>query len=226
MLNTFTPSPASSRVDATRWHLSSGTHFANLQSSGTANTGWTATGSPSALTPGTGDFNTTADFAPAGISLATTASAQSIRFQTLLFGSYAQWAMARDILGYEPTKLCFSVWASFAVNTANESLTGFGFVTQVAAITADAHKVAWIHSDGTNFTFRENTNTDAGAAKDTALHQFMVKIDATNMEWFIDGTSQGTLSTPADVWPVSWQVNGAAARTNTVQMASLVVWYE
>lgn len=224
MLNTIAPNPGRMFVDTNRWHLSPGTHFGFATIAATP-TGWTAT-SWTALSAGTGDFNTTADFAPAGIGLNTVGSALSVRFQTLLFGSYAHRAMATDILGYEPTKLCFKVWASFAVNTANESNTGFGFVTTINATTADGEKVAWIHSDGTNFTFRQNTNTDAGAAKDTSFHEYVVKIDATNMEWFIDGVSQGTLSTPTDVWPVTWQANGAAGRTNTVQLTDLVIWYE
>lgn len=218
--------PGISAVDAARWHLSGGTHYMLPFLSTTAAAGWTYTGTPTALTGATGDFNSGSDISPAGVALGTVASAQSLRFQTRLFGAYAHRAMATDILGYEPTKLCFRIWAAFPVNTANESLTGFGFVTEVAAITTDAHKVAWIHSDGTNFTFRQNTNTDAGAAKDTAFHEYTVKIDATNMEWFIDGVSQGTLSTPADVWPVAWQANGAAARTNSMSLANLVVWYE
>lgn len=226
---TFNPNlrnPGRAHVDAARWHLTGGTHYSHKFASTTATAGWTFTGTPSALTGGTGDFNSAADITPIGLNIGTVASAQSIRFQTLLFGSYAHRAIATDILGYEPTKLCFKVWAGFSINTANEPHTGFGFVTAVAAITADNQKVAWIHSDGTNFTFRENGNTDAGAAKDTSYHEYIVKIDATNMEWFIDGVSQGTLSTPVDVFPVSWQANGAAARTNAVQISNLLVWYE
>lgn len=216
------------RVDVPEheWHLAAGTHYHNLFNSATAPAGWTHTGTPSALTASTGDFNSSADHSPVGLGLNTVASAQSLRFQSLLFGTYAQWATARDILGYEPTKLCFKLWASFAINTANEANTGFGLVTTSAATTANSEKIAWVHSDGTNFTFRENTNTDAGAAKDTAFHEYIIKIDATNMEWFIDGVSQGTLSTPTDKWGAAFQANGAAGRTNSVQVSSLLVWYE
>lgn len=226
MLGTSSPNPGRSFADAARWHLTAGSHYSNPFPSATAPAGWTYTGTPIVLASGSGDFNTTADITPFGLTLTTTASAQSLRFQTLLFGSYAHRAIATDILGYEPTKLCFRVWANFPVNTANETHSGFGFATAVAATTADSEKVAWIHSDGTNFVLRQNGNTDAGAAKDTSWHEFMVKIDATNMEWFIDGTSQGTLSTPADVWPVTYQANGAASRTNTLSQSGLVVWYE
>lgn len=225
MLQPANVNPGRVNVPEHQWHLSAGTHYSQ-RLSGTAPAGWSATGSPTGGSSGSADFNSSSDNAPYGFGLNTVASAQSYRFQTLLFGSYAHRMAAEKILGYTPTKLCFRVWADFAINSANESNTGFGFVTTISATTTDGQKVAWIHTDGSNYILRENTNTDTGGADNGGFAEFVVKIDATNMEWFINGTSQGTLSTPADVWPVAWQVNGAASRTNTVQVSNLLVWYE
>lgn len=222
------PSRPVKRVDVPEhlWNLSGGTHFNNMFASASASSGWTYTGTPTLNNAATGDFNSSGDHTPVSVGLATVASAQSLRFQTRMFGSYAHWSLARDIIGYPPTKLCYRVWASFPINSANESHTGFGFVDLVAATTADGEKVAWFHCDGTNILFREDSNTVTTIAKDTSMHEFIVKVDATNMECFVDGTSYGTLSTPADTWPVSWQANGAASRTNRVEVSHLTVWYE
>lgn len=225
MLTPANVNPGRVDVPEHQWHLSGGTHYSSRLPS-TAPAGWATTGSPTGLSSGSADFNSSSDNAPMGVGLNTVASAQSYRFSTLLFGSYAHRMIAEKILGYRPTKLCFRVWADFSTNSANESNTGFGFVTTTVATTTDAQKVAWIHTDGANILLRSNTTTDAGPVDTGGYKEIVVKVDETNIEWFADGVSQGTISTPGDVFPVAWQVNGAAARTNTVQVSNLLVWYE
>ncbi|KKK48953.1 hypothetical protein LCGC14_3139960, partial [marine sediment metagenome] len=71
-----------------------------------------------------------------------------------------------------------------------------------------ADELAWIYTDGTNFTIRSDADSDAGAADDTDWHVWKITVkigSATDaVEWFIDGTSQGKMDRKTDEWPVSF----------------------
>lgn len=216
-------------IDAGRdvWSNGVGTDYIISWGSAAAYTGWTATGTPTIIANAAdGDLFSISDHNPIGIQIATVASAQSYRFQSLLFGARNHMKAAADILGYEPTLLCMRVQARFSVNSANEDQTGFGLVTTTAATTTNAQKVCWVSSDSANFKVRANTTTDTGAAIDTAWHDWLFVMDGTNIEWFIDGASQGTCAMQTDAYGAAFQVNGAAARTNVVQISNVHVWYQ
>lgn len=209
------------------WHRMFGTDYILSWANATAYAGWTYTGTPTLIAnTGVGDLFSLADHDPIGLQLATTASAQSARFQELPFGTYNHLVNAANILGYTPTRLVMTIVARFSVASANEAQTGFGLVNTTSATSTNAQKVAWIASDGTNFVLRSNTSTDTGAAVDTNWHEWQVAIDATNTEWFIDGVSQGSFATVSDIWGGGFQVNGPASRTNVPQVSTVHVRYE
>jgi len=227
---TFSPRPAPRvYVDGSRetWVNSAGTDFIVSWGSASAYGGWSYTGTPTIIANAAdGDLFSRTDHNPAGVQIATIASAQSMRFATLLFGSREHMKAAGDILGYAPTLMCLRVQARFSVSSANEDQTGFGFVATTAATTTNAQKVCWVSSDSANFKVRSNTNTDTGAAVDTAWHDWLFVLDGTNITWYIDGASQGTCTLQTDAYGAAFQVNGAAARTNIVQISNVHVWYE
>lgn len=209
------------------WHRMFGTDYVASWANASAYAGWTYTGTPSLIANASdGDLFSLTDHNPAGLQLATTASAQSMRLQELPFGTYNHFVNAEKILGYTPTRLVMTIIARFSVASANEAQTGFGLVNVTTATTSNGQKVAWIASDGTNFILRSNTTTDTGATVDTNWHEWKVVVDATNTEWFIDGASQGSYSTVADIWGGGFQVNGAASRTNVPQISSVHLRYE
>lgn len=209
------------------WYRSLGTDYISVFGTATAYTGWTYTGTPSLIANASdGDFLSLTDHNPPGLRLATIASAQSLRLQRLMFGSRAHMKAAADVLGYEPSRLCFRAIAQFEVASANEAQTGFGLVTTISATSTNAQKVAWISSDSANFVVRSDTNTDTGAAVDTNWHDWLVVLDGSNIEWFIDGASQGTCALQTDAYGCAFQVNGASSRTNIPAISTLHVWYE
>ncbi len=216
-------------VDGSRdfWGGVYGTDYIVSWANATAYGNWSYTGTPTLIANAAdGDLFSLTDHNPAGLQIATVASAQSMRHNVLTFGSREHVKAAADILGYEPTLLCFRVLARFSVNSANEDQTGFGLVATTAATTTNAQKVCWVSSDSANFKVRSNTNTDVGAAIDTAWHDWLFVLDGANIEWFIDGTSQGTCTQQSDAYGAAFQVNGAAARTNVVQISTVHVWYQ
>ena len=145
-----------------------------------------------------------------------------------LFGDYAHALLAGQILGYLPTTLNMECYARFA-SGADEEETGFGFleagVDANALVKADL--MAYITTDGTNFSLESGAAADAGAAEDTDPHQWKIKCKGTTAEWFIDGTSQGTIALQDDLWPVAW---GAGTKASSGQNDPVInwlhIWYE
>lgn len=227
---TFSPRPAPRvYVDGTResWQNARGTDYVIAWANATAYTGWTYTGTPSLIANAAdGDLFSLADHNPAGIQIATTASAQSIRQQQLIFGSRDHMKAAADILGYEPTLLCYRVQARFSVSSANEDQTGFGLVTTVSATTTNAQKACWVSSNGTNFVVRSNTNVANNGAIDTTWHDWLFILDGTTITPYRDGVLQNTITQQSDAYGAAFQVNGAASRTNVVQISAVHVWYQ
>jgi hypothetical protein len=92
------------------------------------------------------------------------------------------------------------------VNSADEPTAGFGFIEAGGVVTDEANHLAIISSDGTNFQLAANGGagalTDVGAAVDATWHYWdIVMTLGGSTEWFIDGTSQGSVALTADVFP-------------------------
>src|SRR3990167_10517709 len=185
--------------------------------SGLDSFGWTTT--TLSLTAATGgDFLSSATVGtPASISLgADTDLLQS----PLIFGDYSHGLMAGQILGHYPTRLIIEVYAAFLTHSANETRTGFG-LTEAGGTSGTANDaMAWIHTDGTNFTVRSAADSDAGAADDASFHQFRIVVSfgtTDAVEWFIDGSTQGKMDVQAALWPCSF--GGYSSTTNRFSMA-------
>jgi hypothetical protein len=145
-----------------------------------------------------------------------------------IFGDYAHALLAGQILGYVPTSLNMECYARFAANNDEEE-TGFGFleagVDANALVKADL--MAFITSDGTNFSLESAAAADAGSTDNTNPHQWKIKCKGTTAEWFIDGTSQGTIALQTDLWPVAWGAGTKAATGANDPVINWVhIWYE
>lgn len=155
-------------------------------------------------------------------------SASDLFLSPAIFGDYASGLRAGQILGYTPTRLNLEVYANFSVHTADEDTTGFGLSTG-SSLTATNH-IAFIYTDGTNFHIRGTPGTgafdDAGAVDDANFHLFKVVATAGGtVEWFIDGTSQGTITLVDDLFPTALSASVVAAGTNRVNIAWAHIYY-
>ena len=134
--------------------------------------------------------------------------------------------MASQILGYTATRLNLEIYAAFGTATANETITGFGLSTG-SGLTATNH-VAYIFSNSANFAIRGTDGTgaltDTGAVVDNSYHLWKVVLTAGgSTEWFIDGTSQGTITLKTDMFPTALCVG--ATTTNRVSVDWAHIWY-
>lgn len=185
--------------------------------------GWSgAIAANASVTEGsTGDFLSSADVDPTRLVVGST---NTNIWSPRIFGSYDHGLVASRFLNYMPTKLGMECYARFSVASANENTSFIGFHAVSATDITAAGGLAGIMSDGANFRLKSDTGDDAGAAVDTAWHLFKFIIDGTNVEWFIDGTSQGTITMLNDIFPTSWGV--ASGTTNRPQVAWVRIWYE
>lgn len=225
--------------DPRNWGISPGTDFlmdagttTALITSGTAGQvlseyGWTTT--TLAYTAGSAaDFASSADRGvPPHVIMA---DASDLLASPAIFGSYDHMLSASRFLGYFPTRLCFEVIAAFTTAAADEPSSAFGFVEDGGSVitAAAADQMACISSNGTNFELNSGAASDAGAAIDTAWHTWKVVLDSSTSlaEWFIDGTSQGTIAIQADEFPVSFEAGIVAAGTNDLGISDVHIWYE
>ena len=189
--------------------------------------GWTIT-SIAGYTEGTdADFLSSADKGVPG-HYVTDAGSDLIQ-SPAVFGDYTHGQQAAHHLGHDPTTLTLEAWAAFSVHSANETATGLGFVINGGSIITAANAIAVIHTDGTNFTVRSGADSDLGATDDALWHLFKIVIttgSATDaVEWFIDGTSQGTMNRRTDAYPaaVGWGV--VSGGTNRVLIGPARVFY-
>lgn len=182
--------------------------------------GWTgAVAANAAITEGSaGDFLSSADVDPTRLVIGSTNTAlQSPR----IFGSYDHALIASRFLGYMPTKLSMECYARFSVASANETTSFIGLHTPAGSDIAAAGGGGGIVSNGTNFLLVSDAGSDAGAAIDTAWHLWRIEWKAATVEWFIDGVSQGTITTEADIWPLSWAVRSGTTNRPQVSWARL-----
>ncbi len=215
---------------AAHWTRSAGTDFWYVErEAGTAaddlitNYGWTTTGLSYTLGSGA-DLLTSADV---GTPTSTDfGAATDLLLSPSIFGDYVHSRQAANILGYDPTTLNFECMAAFSVNSAAETISGFGFSTG-SGLTATNH-VAYIYSDATNFAIRGTDGTgaltDVGALVDTLWHRWRIVATAGGtVEWFIDGTSQGTITLKTDLFPTAF--SASSTTTNRLSLAQAHVWY-
>lgn len=135
-----------------------------------------------------------------------------------IFGSYSQRLLAAQFLGYLPTKLVLEFYGAFTVASADEAATYMGFHNG-SAITAA------VYSNATNFLLSNGSTTLTGPAVDNAFHQWRITTTAGGThEFWVDGTSYGTLAITADVWPAALIV--AASTTNRFALAWAHIWVE
>jgi hypothetical protein len=187
--------------------------------------GWLTSGYSHLASSGA-DFMSSADVGTTG-GLNFDAAGDYI-ISPFIFGDYAHALLVGQILGHMPTSLNMECYARFAANNDEEE-TGFGFLeagTDANAL-VKADLMAFITSDGTNFSLESGAAADAGSTDNTTAHQFKIKCSGTTAEWFIDGTSQGTIALQNDLWPVAWGA-GTKATTgaNDPVIAWTHIWYE
>lgn len=147
-----------------------------------------------------------------------------------IFGDYAHQLLAGQILGYMPTSLNMECYARFAVNN-NEEATGFGFLEDggagAAAITK-ANTMAFLTSDGTNFSMESGAAAAASDSLDsTTAHQFRITCTGSTATLRIDGVEQGnTLALQAGQWPVPWGAGTTTGGANDPVISFVHIWYE
>lgn len=202
-----------------------GDHADTVTASGATNLsgldsfGWTTTSL--ILTAGVdGDFLSAADDLTTRFGLD---GANDVLLSPTIFGSYGHGQMVAEILGYTPTKLVLDMFAAFPTNSANEATTFMGFSQAAVTDATAAGSGGAVTSDGTNFVLKSDNGSDVGALLDTLFHKFRIVVDATNTEWFIDGTSQGTITTEADIWPLAFKM--VAGTTNRLRLGWAHIWY-
>lgn len=222
---------------ALHWSDSSGSDFFFMpdaaQISGTggaedlSDVGWTITTFAGQFVAGVdADFLATAD---KGVPAHFVTTAPSDRLQSpAIFGDWVHGRQAANHLGEDPTTLTVEQWVTFSVAANSETATAVGFTDAGGSSIVATDAVAMIHSDGTNFICRSSADADTGALIDTALHLFKIVISQGTtdaIEWFIDGTSQGTLDLREDVFPVSWGGGVVSAGSNRLLIGPCRVFY-
>lgn len=199
--------------------------FADAAASDLVANGWLTSGFSQLASSGA-DFISSSDVGTTGGLNFDTASDYII--SPFIFGDYAHALLAGQILGYMPTALNMECYARFAANNDEEE-TGFGFleagVDANALVKADL--MAYITSDGTNFSLESAAAADAGSTDNTNPHQWKIQCTGTTAEWFIDGTSQGTIALQNDLWPVAWGAGTKAITGANDPVINWVhLWYE
>ena len=181
--------------------------------------GWTATSLIETSATGGGDFLSSSDI---GVEDHVRCDASGDLLQSpSIFGGYGHGRAVESMLGYAPTQMTMECLGAFLAVTGTSNRSGFGLTEDggIAGVANDA--LAWIYTDGTNFTIRSDADSDAGAADDTDWHHWKITVkigSATDaVEWFIDGTSQGTIDRKTDEWPVSFGMH--ALTTNRPALA-------
>ena len=188
-----------------------------------SNYGWTTTALAIITNSGSGaDFlSSTDEVSNTGVDLVDSGDLlQSPR----IFGNYGHALLAEQFLGFAPTMLVLEVYGRMYTASANETNSGFGFIEDAGTPATAADHLAFIFSDSSNFGLRSGAASDVGAAVTTTFHLWRIELVGTTAEWFIDGTSQGTIVLETDEFPVSFGAH--AFTTNNLMLAWVHIWYE
>ncbi|KKK95126.1 hypothetical protein LCGC14_2675960, partial [marine sediment metagenome] len=142
-----------------------------------------------------------------------------------VFGDYIHGQMVKSITGIAPTTLNMECYARFAANN-DETASGFGFIQDGGSPVIEADALAFIHTNGTNFKIRSSGVTDSGAIDDTNVHLWKITMTAGgSVEWFIDGTTQGTLTLLNDQFPCSFGMGTVSGGNNDPVVNWVHIWY-
>ena len=223
--------------NADQWDESSGSDFffepdaAQIAGTGGAedlsDRGWIITGLAGQYVSGvSADF--LVDGTP-GVPSHYVTTAASDRLQSPdLFGNATHGRQAAHHLGHAPTTLTAEFEATFSVESNNETATGLGFADAGGSGIVATDAIAMIVSNGTNFVCRSSADSDVGAAADTSIHLWRVVLSKGTtdaIEWFIDGTSQGTLNLRTGVFPCSWGGGVQSGGSNRLLIGNSSVFY-
>ncbi len=189
--------------------------------------GWTTTGLAFVAASLDADFLSEAD--PGVPAHYEGLSAGDLIQSPAIFGDFQHAHQAGHHLGFDASTLTFEAFARFSVTSADEEETCLGFCDATGSIIVISDAIAVIRTDGTNFILRSTADSSTGALDDEDLHLFRIVVSggsATDaIEWFIDGTSQGTIDRLPDVWPAAVGVGNLAAGTNRIQIGQFSVFY-
>lgn len=189
-----------------------------------AEAGWTLTSMVQTAGSGHDFLATDAAYAPPHF---LTDAASDLVQSPAIFGTHAHGKIFESIMGYFPTQLVLETYAAMTVASNNETITTLGGFVEIGGspiVANDAQLM--LFSDGTNFGLRSGAATDAGAAVDTAWHLWKVVMTVgSTAEWFIDGTSQGTVAIQADLAPYSYGFGVGAASSNRPGVAWTHIYY-
>ena len=154
-------------------------------------------------------------------------AAEDLLLSPSIFGDYSHAHQAGQILGYFPTTLNMECYAAFLAEGSDEVSSAFGFVQAGASpiTAAAAGQFACVSSNATNFELNSSAAVDAGAVSENAWHRWRITISSASSEWFIDGTSQGTIALVADVFPLRFGCGIVAAGNNTIALGTVHIWY-
>lgn len=196
--------------------------------------GWGHTTTSLAQTAGTaGDLDSYADHTPSHI---LTDAAADAFVTPRIFGGADQFDRVAQVLGYRPTSLIVDTYAAFTVATAAETTSFFGLCAPATTDIAAAGGGGGIRSNGTASTFflTSDNGSDAGANIDNLWRrwriQFGTSAGLTTTEWFMDTTpsgtltSQGTITTETDIWPLSYKM--IVATTNRIGISWIHIFYQ
>lgn len=186
--------------------------------------GWTTTTLAFASADG-GDFMSSTDVGtPNGLVFG---DSTDLLQSPNIFGDYTHGRFVEEVLGRFPTQLVVELYAAFTTVTGTSNRSGFGLVEAGGTAGTAADELAWIYTDGTNFTIRSDADSDAGAADDTNYHLWKIVVSSGSatdaVEWFIDGTSQGTMDRKTDEWPASFGMY--AHTTNRFVLSWVHIYY-
>ena len=186
--------------------------------------GWLENGTWVTLASSTADLLDSTDVGDiGGVHCDTAGDAITSPF---IFGDYAHGLQAGAFLGYTPTTLCCEMYMMFSALN-DEEVSGAGFIEAGAtAAYAKGDLMAFVTTDGTNFSLESGAAAASGSAENSNPHLFKIVMAAgATIKWYIDGVLQANaLALQTDLWPCAWAVN---AETDNDPIVNWVhIWYE
>jgi hypothetical protein len=144
-----------------------------------------------------------------------------------IFGDYAHALMAGQILGHFPTSLTMECYARFNADGGDDEDSGFGFVEAGASTPfVKAGLMAFITSDGTNFSLESGAAAAAGSADNQNAHQWRIRFTSDQIDWWIDGTKQSnSLALQTDLFPIAWGASVGSSGTADPVISWVHIYY-